>query len=97
MLARLRKWFGFTTAEDDLVDLVRVAQEDPQIRQHLLLILEQPTFQRQSLINSWIEELRLVSAPVSLIRALAALTDDDRARITQEILSQETEVRASDH
>ncbi|XOV85818.1 MAG: hypothetical protein ACFHX7_12595 [Pseudomonadota bacterium] len=86
MMPRLRKWFGLPSADDDLVNLVRVAQEDAEIRRHLLLILEQQDFQRQSMINTWVEELRLAAAPSPLVRALQSLLDDDRAYKAHEIL-----------
>lgn len=73
-----------STNEDNFVTLISVAQDSPQIRVQLLSILDQTPFQRQSLINTWIEDLKLAGAPRELQTALTALLDEevaDRARL----------------
>lgn len=61
---------------DAFVTLVRVAQDDPEIRATLVGILRQPPFHRKSLLNSLIQDMRAQGAPASLISALGELLDD---------------------
>ena len=86
----LRRWFGLHTAQDDLLDLMLVARDDPKIREQLKTILEQSDFNRQSLLNTWIDELKLADAPAPLIRALHSLLDNDRALRAREILDSQS-------
>ena len=70
------------TNDDDFVTLLSVAQDSPQIRVQLLSILRHTPFQRKSLINTWLEDLKIAGAPPELQNALSALLDEavaDRA------------------
>ena len=67
------------TNDDDFVTLLSVAQDSPQIRVQLLSILRHTPFQRKSLINTWLEDLKLAGAPSELQNALSALLDEDVA------------------
>lgn len=87
MIKGLRRWFGLKTSEEDLLDLMVVAQEDAEVRDQLILILRQDDFTRQSMLNTWINELKLEAAPSSLIRALTSLVDNDRAHRALSILT----------
>jgi len=69
-----------------LVTLIRVAQEDVGIKKHLLAILSQNKFNRESILNSYLEELRLKQASQEFISAIACLLDDDVAEKVLEIL-----------
>jgi hypothetical protein len=72
--------------KEPLVTLIRVAQEDVEIKRQLLAILSQNKFNRESILNSYIEELRLKHAPQKFISAIACLLDDDVAEKALEIL-----------
>lgn len=68
---------------DALVSLIAVAREDEKIGEALLAVLRQESFQRQSMLNTWIAQLNLEGAPAAFVGALACLLDDgtaDRAR-----------------
>ena len=68
---------------DAFVTLMRVAQEDADVRKTLAGILGQPSFHRQSLLNGLVTEMKLKGAPADFISAVSALLDDavaDRAR-----------------
>lgn len=65
--------------DDNFVTLLSVAQDSPQIRVQLLSILRHTPFQRKSLINTWLEDLKLAGAPRELQNALSALLDEDVA------------------
>ena len=74
----LKHWRA-RSSTDPFVSLMVVATEDDAIRQHLLAILQQDSFNRHSLLNTWIEDLKMQSAPESFTRALGFLLDDDVA------------------
>ena len=65
--------------DDNFVTLLSVAHDSPQIRVQLLSILRHTPFQRKSLINTWLEDLKLAGAPSELQNALSALLDEDVA------------------
>lgn len=69
-----------SVGENELfVSLIRVAQEDSKIKKQILAILSQNKFNRVSILNSYIEEMRLRKAPKNFISAIACLLDDDIA------------------
>lgn len=86
MVDWMKRLLGDHPQGDALVTLLAAAREDATMREHLRLLLAQEDFQRQSLINSWVSELRMQGAPVYLIRAIGELTDNDRAHRAREIL-----------
>ena len=67
------------TSDDNFLTLLSVAQDSPQIRVQLLSVLRHTPFQRKSLINTWLEDLKLAGAPRELQNALSALLDEDVA------------------
>lgn len=71
---------------EPFVTLIRVAQEDIQIKNHLLGILSQNRFNRESILNSYINDLTLKKAPQEFIAAIACLLDGDVAKKALEIL-----------
>jgi len=71
---------------EPFVTLIRVAQEDVEIKRHLLAILSQSKFNRESILNSYLDELCLKQAPQEFISAIACLLDDDVAEKVLEIL-----------
>lgn len=77
-----------TTAGENepFVTLIRVAQEDPAIQNQLIFILSQNSFNRASILNSYIEDLHLKQAPRDFISALGCLLDDDIAQKALKIL-----------
>jgi len=74
--------------DDNLVTLISVARENLAIRNQLISILDQPPFQRQSLINTWLEDLKLAGAPPELRNALSGLLDEHVANRAYELLTQ---------
>ncbi|MFT6520145.1 MAG: hypothetical protein ACJATP_003829 [Candidatus Azotimanducaceae bacterium] len=73
--------------DESFVRLVRVAQDDPNVRQALMALLVIDTFQRQSALGSLVETMRLQGAPVDFVEALDSLRDDDVAKKLHEYLS----------
>jgi len=68
------------------VNLIRVAQDDPKIRAKLVKILSLDKFHRESLLNTFLEEIRLKGAPKEFVSAIATLLDDAVAQRALEIL-----------
>jgi len=79
-----------SVAEDEaFVTLIRVAQEDADVRNQLLSLLSLDRFNRESALNTLVDDLRLKKAPKELVSAIASLLDDDVADKTLEILAGE--------
>jgi hypothetical protein len=68
------------------VTLVSAAREDRELRRTLSTVLNLPTFQRHSLLNSMIQEMVLRSEETDLIAAVSSLLDDDVAAKAAELI-----------
>ena len=62
LVERIKIFFGIGR-DLALVTPLNAARSDVTIREKLLAVLSQPSFQRQSLLGLWREELRLEGAP----------------------------------
>ena len=71
---------------DAFITLMRVVQENPDIRKTLAVILHQPPFHRKSLLNTLIREITLKGAPADFISALNELLNDDVAEKLAELI-----------
>ena len=69
-----------------LVTLVAAAREDRELSRRLSAILRLPSFQRQSLLNSMIQEMTLQSEGADLIAAVSMLLDDAVAAKAAELI-----------
>jgi hypothetical protein len=79
-----------SVAEDEaFVTLIRFAQEAADVRNQLLSLLSLDGFNRESALNTLVDDLRLKKAPKELVSAIASLFDDDVAEKTLEILAGE--------
>jgi hypothetical protein len=79
-----------SVAEDEaFVTLIRFAQEAADVRNQLLSLLSLDGFNRESALNTLVDDLRLKKAPKELVSAIASLLDDDVAEKTLEILAGE--------
>jgi hypothetical protein len=72
---------------EPFITLMQVAREDPEIKRVLLGILRQNEFNRTSILNTTIEEMRYKGAPESFITALACLLDKDVAQRAYDLLA----------
>jgi len=75
---------------ETFVRLIQLAREDSQIGDQLRALLSMDDFNRQSVIRSMLDEMRLNNAPAELISAFACLLDDRIADKAMEILNAET-------
>lgn len=71
---------------ETFVTLIQLAQEDEGIRRTLIAILSQDEFNRKSMLNTLIQEMKLKSAPADFVGAIGALLDDDVARKASEMI-----------
>lgn len=72
--------------EEPFVTLIRVAQENPDIKSLLLNILSLDSFNRESALNTIIEDMKLKSAPGEIVSAIAGLLYSDVAEKTLKLL-----------
>ncbi|MBI2191628.1 MAG: hypothetical protein HYU36_06570 [Planctomycetes bacterium] len=56
--------------------LIEIAQEDGQVREQILGLLRLAPFQRRSILNTQLDQMRLQGAPQEFIEAMASLLDD---------------------
>lgn len=70
------------------VTLVLAAQDHPELGRQLLAILSLVNFNRRSLLNGWIQELRLQPMTRALVQALLPLTDSAIAGRTISVLQE---------
>jgi hypothetical protein len=67
--------------------LLQVMRDDPVINEKVLTILKLDPYQRRSIINNWLEQLRKQNALEGLQQALTCLFDDNVASKVLKIIS----------
>ena len=68
------------------IALMQAAAEDKTIRQQILAISRLDPFNRESLLNTYLQALMLRGAPEELLNVLSFLKDDDIAQKVREVL-----------
>ena len=71
---------------DDFIALIKVLREELHIRNKLKPLLALDSFNRKSVLNTWLEELKLQHAPERFIAVLSSLLDDDIAEKVLDII-----------
>ena len=61
------------------VHLMRAAQDDQAFQATLCAMLRQPSFHRNSILNTMVTRMCVAGEREDIIRAVSALTDDDVA------------------
>jgi len=72
---------------DELVTLIRVAQEDEDIHARLVAVLSLPVCDRHDELNKWIKSCETRGAPSHFIASIKLLLDDKIADKTLQALS----------
>ena len=72
--------------EEMFVQLIALGRESPEVAQHLMGILGQAPFHRQSMLGTLLEDLRLRGAPSEFIECNGFLRDDETAAQALELL-----------
>jgi hypothetical protein len=80
-LGRARAAATSEAAGDALARLLQEAGRDPDLRARILFLVKLPASQRESLVNTAIEEMRLRGEPASARAAFAVLATDEGARL----------------
>ena len=88
LISQVKNRIEQTTVEEPFVTLIQVAKESPDIRNTLLLILQEDDFHRTSMLNTLMEEMRYKGAPDALIIAIASLLDHRVAQKAYELLKE---------
>lgn len=66
---------------ETFVRLIQAAQDDPEFREKLIAILSLDSFNRRSVLNAFIDNMRRDSVPEDMIAAMSGLLDDDVAEL----------------
>ena len=74
---------------DVLATMVMAAREDPAFRKRLVLVLRLPRLQRESLVRTAVDEMRLRGESADVRAAFAALSTDEGARTALQLLEPE--------
>ena len=61
---------------DSYIKLIQGMRDDPLINERVVKILNLDSYQRRSVLNNWLEQLRQKNAPENLRQALSCLFDD---------------------
>ncbi len=85
-LQERRKGQPPVSENENFVALLQAASEDKTIRQQIISIARLDPFNRESLLNTYIQSLALIGAPEELLATLAFLKDDDIAQKVLEVL-----------
>jgi hypothetical protein len=59
--------------------LIEIMRDDPVINEKVLAMLKMNSYRRRSVLNNWLEQLRLRKASGNLLNALSCLFDDEIA------------------
>lgn len=71
---------------EKFIYLMRAASEVPDVREKLKVILSLDSFNRQSILNTWLRDLKLQGAPNDFIEALSFFLDDSIAEKALEVI-----------
>ncbi len=69
---------------EPFIKLMQVMHKDPVINEKVIQLLKLDSYQRRSVLNVWLEQLRLRNASENLLSALSCLFDD---KIAEEVLT----------
>ena len=83
---KLRQGSPPVAENEYFVALIAAAQDDPAIRDRVLAIAGLDAFNRDSMLNTILDDLRFQGMPPELIKSLAALKDDDIALRVRDVL-----------
>jgi hypothetical protein len=73
--------------KDALANLVLAAREDEAFRQRVMWILDLPTTQRASLVNSAVEEMKLRGEPAAIRAAFLVLSTPEGANAAASMIT----------
>jgi hypothetical protein len=68
-------------------DIIQIALEDPLIKKRIKEVLNLDSYERRSVLNEWIEQLRLRNARSEIKQGLICLFDDVSAEELLKIIN----------
>ena len=80
---------------ENFVALIQAAIENSRMKKQILAIVQLDSFNRASLLGTYVTSLQLQGAPSELIEALNCLKEDVIAEKTREILLNENLAKSS--
>lgn len=81
------------TGSEEISFLVQTALEDPVIKQRILELLQLNLFERRSVLNIWLEQLRLRDASEELLYVFSCLFDDTIAQKTLSLIKKSKQAK----
>ena len=69
----------FQKKKDEIDFLVKTIIDDSMIKQRITELLDMSPFKRRSVLNIWLEKLKMKNAPVELQQAIFLMFDDSIA------------------
>jgi hypothetical protein len=85
----VRKHHGYVRDNSTLIALIAAARQDSGLRTQLLCIVRLDSFNRSSLINTFLGELQLKGAPKEFRNAIGLLVDNDVANEVRKALAEQ--------
>ena len=71
---------------EKFITLMKLAREEPDVRKRLKVICSLDSFNRRSVLNTWLDDLKLQGAPGDYIEALSFFLDDHVAEKALELI-----------
>ena len=84
----MRKKEQQVTDNETFVRLIQAAQDDPEFSNQITAILKLDSFNRKSILSTFINNMRMNGVPQDMIDALASLCDDDVAQTALKIIGE---------
>ena len=75
------------TENETFIRLIQAAREDKEFHDQIYAILSLNSFNRKSILNTFIDNMRLNNVSEDLIEALASLREDDVAEVALEVIN----------
>jgi hypothetical protein len=63
--------------------LVEIMRDDKDINEKVMAVLRLNAYKRRTILNNWLEQLRIQKAPQNLINSLSSLFDD---KVAEQVL-----------
>jgi hypothetical protein len=63
--------------------LVEIMRDDKDINEKVMAVLRLDAYKRRTILNNWLEQLRIQKAPQNLINSLSSLFDD---KVAEQVL-----------
>jgi len=68
---------------DSFGTLIQIMRDDEDINEKVMAVLRLDSYKRRTILNNWLEQLRIQKAPQNLINALSSLFDD---KVAEQVL-----------